>query len=78
MKRRDLIAHLQQHGCVLVREGAKHSWWETPRTIAAPLFRDITKLATRWCEKYAGIWESRRRELVSQRSAVLTDADAGQ
>ncbi|HEY2774372.1 MAG TPA: type II toxin-antitoxin system HicA family toxin [Candidatus Binatia bacterium] len=27
MKRRDLLRHLQSHGCELVREGARHSWW---------------------------------------------------
>ena len=27
MKRRDLIRHLQQHGCELIREGSRHSWW---------------------------------------------------
>lgn len=27
MKRRDLIRHLQDHGCALIREGARHSWW---------------------------------------------------
>ena len=27
MKRRDLIRHLHQHGCELLREGASHSWW---------------------------------------------------
>lgn len=25
MKRRDLIRHLEQHGCELLREGGKHS-----------------------------------------------------
>jgi predicted RNA binding protein YcfA (HicA-like mRNA interferase family) len=25
MKRSDLLRHLQQHGCVLLREGGKHS-----------------------------------------------------
>jgi mRNA interferase HicA len=30
MKRRELIAHLQNHGCVLVREGRRHSWWGNP------------------------------------------------
>ena len=30
MKRRDLLAHLSSHGCELVQEGAKHSWWENP------------------------------------------------
>jgi mRNA interferase HicA len=27
MKRRDLLAHLSAHGCALLREGARHSWW---------------------------------------------------
>ena len=30
MKRRDLITYLVRHGCVLIREGAKHSWWGNP------------------------------------------------
>lgn len=30
MKRRDLLDHLRQHGCVLVREGHRHSWWGNP------------------------------------------------
>ncbi len=28
MKRRDLLAHLTSHGCSLLREGARHSWWQ--------------------------------------------------
>ena len=28
--RRKLIAHLTRHGCRLVREGKRHSWWENP------------------------------------------------
>jgi mRNA interferase HicA len=27
MKRRDLLRHLQSHGCELLREGGRHSWW---------------------------------------------------
>jgi predicted RNA binding protein YcfA (HicA-like mRNA interferase family) len=30
MKRRDLIRHLSQSGCRLVREGGEHSIWENP------------------------------------------------
>lgn len=30
MKRRDLLAHLTAHGCTLLREGARHSWWHNP------------------------------------------------
>ena len=32
MKRRELLAHLQQHGCLLLREGASHSIWRNPTT----------------------------------------------
>ncbi|MXZ10425.1 MAG: addiction module toxin, HicA family [Gemmatimonadetes bacterium] len=27
MKRRELLRHLRRHGCNLIREGRKHSWW---------------------------------------------------
>ena len=27
MKRTALLAHLRAHGCELLREGARHSWW---------------------------------------------------
>lgn len=30
MKRMALIKYLQAQGCVLLREGAKHSWWHNP------------------------------------------------
>jgi len=30
MKRRDLLRHLSEHGCALLREGGRHSWWWNP------------------------------------------------
>ena len=30
MKRSELIRHLRQHGCELIREGGSHSWWGNP------------------------------------------------
>jgi predicted RNA binding protein YcfA (HicA-like mRNA interferase family) len=30
MKRRDLIRHVQRHGCILLREGANHSVYANP------------------------------------------------
>jgi mRNA interferase HicA len=30
MKRRDLLRHLSQYGCQLLREGGEHSIWENP------------------------------------------------
>lgn len=32
MKRRDLLQHLQAHGCRFEREGGKHSLWINPAT----------------------------------------------
>lgn len=31
MKRLDLLRHLTAMGCLLLREGARHSWWHHPR-----------------------------------------------
>ncbi len=30
MKRGDLLRHLRDHGCELLREGGRHSWWHNP------------------------------------------------
>jgi mRNA interferase HicA len=32
MKRRKLVAHLREHGCKLLGEGANHSIWQNPVT----------------------------------------------
>ncbi|MGE0130504.1 MAG: type II toxin-antitoxin system HicA family toxin [Blastocatellales bacterium] len=32
MKRRDLIRQLEMMGCILIRHGAKHDWYQNPRT----------------------------------------------
>ncbi len=40
MKRRDLIRELEKLGCVLLRHGAKHDWYQNPKTkIAQPVPR---------------------------------------
>ncbi|MBI2189779.1 MAG: type II toxin-antitoxin system HicA family toxin [Acidobacteria bacterium] len=44
MKRRDLIRQLESHGCVLLREGSRHSWWHNPaqnRRSAIPRHQEI-------------------------------------
>ena len=44
MKRRDLLAHLREQGCVFVREGSEHSIWENPATrrrASVPRHREI-------------------------------------
>lgn len=53
MKRRDLIAHLQIHGCKLMREGGSHSWWVhevSNKRIAVPRRNEINNhLARKIC-----------------------------
>lgn len=55
MKRRDLLHHLRQHGCQLVREGAEHSIWENPATnrrASVPRHCEIPEhTATRICKQ---------------------------
>ena len=36
MKRTDLIQRICGFGCVLVRHGRKHDWYQNPRTGVAP------------------------------------------
>jgi len=50
MKRRELLGHLQAHGCLPVREGANHSIWSNPQTgrkEAVPRHNEIKKLLAR-------------------------------
>lgn len=32
MKRKELIRELEKMGCVLIRHGAKHDWYQNPKT----------------------------------------------
>jgi mRNA interferase HicA len=50
LKRRDLLTHLSRHGCVLLREGAKHSWWINPangKRTAIPRHTEIGAILAR-------------------------------
>jgi mRNA interferase HicA len=50
MKRRDLIRHLLQSGCELVREGGGHSWWINKvhnKRSAVPRHTEISDLLAR-------------------------------
>jgi mRNA interferase HicA len=58
MKRRDLIRHLLQNGCELVREGGRHSWWINKtqnKRSAVPRHTEITDLLARKICKDLGI-----------------------
>lgn len=40
MKRRDLIRRIEENGCVLIRHGGKHDWYQNPETkVAQPVPR---------------------------------------
>jgi mRNA interferase HicA len=40
MKRRDLIQQLEAMGCVFVRHGGKHDWYQNPQTkVSQPIPR---------------------------------------
>ena len=50
MKRRDLVRHLQQHGCVLLREGGAHSVFvsrATGKVTTVPRHREINEFLAR-------------------------------
>jgi mRNA interferase HicA len=32
MKRRDLVKDLENMGCVFIRHGGKHDWYQNPKT----------------------------------------------
>ncbi|MCC7452487.1 MAG: type II toxin-antitoxin system HicA family toxin [Anaerolineae bacterium] len=50
MKRVVLVKHLQQHGCQLLREGSRHSWWHNPvlnTRSAVPRHNEISDILAR-------------------------------
>ena len=50
MKRRELLRHLHNHGCELIREGGNHSWWLNPlknKRSAIPRHSEIQDLLVR-------------------------------
>ncbi len=60
MKRRDLIQHLERHGCELLREGAKHSLYFNPannQTSAVPRHREINDFLVRKISRDLGVAE---------------------
>jgi predicted RNA binding protein YcfA (HicA-like mRNA interferase family) len=50
MKRRELVRHLAEHGCGLVREGSRHSVFHNPKeqtTSTVPRHREIDDFLAR-------------------------------
>ncbi|MBL7152883.1 MAG: type II toxin-antitoxin system HicA family toxin [Phycisphaerae bacterium] len=47
MKRRDLIKKLEETGCLLIRHGGKHDWYQNPGTKVSqpiPRHREIREI----------------------------------
>lgn len=50
MKRTDLIHELERLGCVFIRHGAKHDWYQNPRSKVSqpvPRHREINERLAR-------------------------------
>jgi len=40
MKRRDLISKIEKMGCIFIRHGGKHDWYQNPETqVSQPIPR---------------------------------------
>ena len=54
MKRQALLKHLREHGCELLREGGRHSWWHNlalNRRTAIPRHTEVVdNLARKICK----------------------------
>ncbi len=54
MKRAELLKYLREHGCLGIREGGNHSWWENPaqnRRSSIPRHTEINdNLARKICK----------------------------
>lgn len=58
MKRKELIRHLTKNGCLLLREGGRHSWWHNPalnRRSSLPRHAEIVDILARKICKDLGI-----------------------
>ena len=58
MKRNQLLKHLRQHGCQLLREGGRHSWWSNPaenKRSAVPRHTEISDILAKKICKDLGV-----------------------
>jgi mRNA interferase HicA len=57
MKRTELIRKIKRMGCVLIRHGARHDWFQNPSTKVAqpvPRHREITDNLAKYIIKMLG------------------------
>ena len=58
MKRTLLLKYLRSHGCELLREGGKHSWWHNPdlnKRSALPRHSEVKDILARKICKDLGV-----------------------
>jgi len=36
MKRNELIKKIEDNGCILIRHGGRHDWYQNPKTTVSP------------------------------------------
>ena len=65
MKRRALLGHLQEHGCVPVREGGSHSIWSNAQTGRKEAIPGTTKSRNSWRAPSAAICPFRFRPAIN-------------
>ena len=54
MKRKDLIKELETMGCILIRHGGKHDWYQNPKTKLSqpvPCHREINEYLAKYIIK---------------------------
>ena len=58
MKREKLLGYLRSHGCELIREGGRHSWWHNPilnKRSAIPRHNEIRDIIAKKICKDLGV-----------------------
>jgi mRNA interferase HicA len=58
VKRKELLRYLTKNGCLLLREGGRHSWWHNPalnRRSSVPRHTEINDLLAKKICKDMGI-----------------------
>ncbi|MCD4709019.1 MAG: type II toxin-antitoxin system HicA family toxin [Candidatus Sabulitectum sp.] len=58
MKRNELLKYLRKHGCCLLREGRRHSWWCNPvqnRRSAIPRHSEVKDILAKKICKDLGV-----------------------
>ena len=48
MRRRDVVRELKKMGCVLIRDGGKHDWYQNPTLAFLSQFRVTESLKILW------------------------------